>query len=182
MTFGLRYSVDTNRENNSVPNPTCADLSSTVAYVCSGLSGTQTIASLFNPSYTQLYINQPYKNLGPQVGLNYSPGDHKTVSAPAWVSSTRASSSTTVQTPSPASPRWTQSYVSKNPCTSSSITYPDGSVKTTTPDGTPFATMPEQDRCAISRTVPCAGNAVSAGHGRQFAGDERRIPGQHAQR
>ena len=69
LTAGLRYSVDTNRENNSVANPTCADLSATTAYVCSGQPGVKTLASLFNPDYTQLYINQPYNNLGSAAWL-----------------------------------------------------------------------------------------------------------------
>ncbi len=140
LTAGLRYSVDTNRENNSVVNPTCADLSATLAYVCNGLPGTKTLASLWNPDYTQLYINQPYNNLGPQVGINYSPGNHKTVlragfglfyESIVFNNGSNAESSIT---------KVTQSYVSKNPCTASSINYPDGTVKTTTPDGTLFAT------------------------------------------
>ena len=140
MTLGLRYSVDTNRENNSVANPTCADLSVTVSYVCNGLPGTQTIASLFNPSYTQSQIKQPYNNLGPQAGLVYSPGNHKTVfrasfgifyESIVFNNGSNAESSIT---------KVTASYVSKNPCTSNAITYPDGTIKTATPDGTPFAT------------------------------------------
>ncbi|MGI4854720.1 MAG: hypothetical protein ACRYF4_11830, partial [Janthinobacterium lividum] len=140
ITAGLRYSVDTNRENNSVVNPTCADLSTTTAYVCSGQPGTKTLASLFNPDYTQPYINQPYNNLGPNFGLNYSPGNHKTVfragfglfyESIVFNNGSNAESSIT---------KVTQSYVSKNPCTSTSITYPDGTPKTTTPDGTLFAT------------------------------------------
>ena len=73
MTAGLRYSVDTNRENNSVKLPTCADLSATVSYVCGSSAGTTPVFSLFNPGFTSSYVNQPYANVGPQLGINYAP-------------------------------------------------------------------------------------------------------------
>ena len=78
--------------------------------------------------------------MGPQLGLNYSPGNHKTVfragfglfyESIVFNNGSNAESSIT---------KVTKSYVSRNPCTANTITYPDGSVKSTTPDGTVFAT------------------------------------------
>ena len=141
VTAGVRYSADTNRENNAVKLPTCADASATVVYACGTAAGTTTLFSLFQPSYTQSNVNQPNSNFGPQLGVVYSPGNHKTVF--------RAGigiyyESVVFNNPSNAEGallKTAPSYASKNPCTSlTGITFPDGSIVTTTPDGTSFTT------------------------------------------
>jgi hypothetical protein len=157
FTAGLRYSVDTNRQNNSVPQPTCADLSATVASVCSGLAGTTTLSSLWNPDYTQKYINQPYSNLGPQIGVVYSPGNHKTVLRAGfglfYESVVFNNSSNAEGNILKVAPSFARVY----PCSSAlSVTYPDGTIHTTSPDGTSFATLCQR------QTISQAASQVAA--------------------
>ncbi len=141
ITAGLRYSVDTNRENNSIALPTCGDLSATVAYVCAGKAGTTPLLSLFSPDYTQAHVNQPYNNVGPQLGLVYSPGDHKTVFRSGIGIYYE---SVVFNNGSNAEANILKSAPSYNPaaaCASTSILFPDSSVVTTSPDGTPLQTL-----------------------------------------
>ena len=82
VTAGIRYSVDTNRENNDLAPPTCADLSTKFTATastnpCASAAATTSLFALYNPSFTGS-VRQPYGNFSPQIGLNYSPGDHKT--------------------------------------------------------------------------------------------------------
>ncbi len=140
LAAGLRYSVDTNRENNGVALPTCADASSVVSYVCGTNPGTTKLLSLFNPTWTDSYVNQPYGNLGPQIGLVYSPGNHKTVFRAGFglyyesvVFNNASNAEGNILKVAP-------SYSSRNPCQNTSITFPDGSKQTTFSDGNAFAT------------------------------------------
>jgi hypothetical protein len=76
LTAGLRWSVDTDRANQDLRTPLCSDVNtSSVGAPC---TGSTPLFSLWNPSFTQAYVHQPYANLGPQVGFNFSPGNHKT--------------------------------------------------------------------------------------------------------
>ncbi len=141
MTAGLRYSVDTNRENNSIKLPTCADLSATVAYVCGTNPGTTSVFSLYNSAFTSNYVNQPYGNLGPQVGLNYAPGNHKTVFKAGFGLFYESVVFNNQSNAEGALLKVAPSYASINPCTSlTGLVFPDGSPVSTTPDGTSFTT------------------------------------------
>ena len=156
-TLALRYSVDTNRENNSFPLPTCNDtlvngVPNAVNYVCAGKAGTTPLLSLFNPSYTQTNVNQPYNNLGPQVGLIYSPGNHKTVfragfglyyESVVFNASGNAASGLL---------KTVASYNPANACSSTSILFPDSSIVTTSPNGTPLQTLCLQQ--TINQSAP----------------------------
>ncbi len=86
VSAGVRWSVDTNRENNDLAPPTCGSLSSTAlasfaanpgTNPCAGKDPTTSLFALFNPNFTGS-VRQPYGDFAPQIGLNYSPGDHKT--------------------------------------------------------------------------------------------------------
>ncbi len=141
LTAGLRYSVDTNRENNLIKLPTCADLSTTVGYVCGSSAGTTDVLSLFNSAYTANYVNQPYSNLGPQLGVVYAPGNHKTVFRAGFGLFYESVVFNNSSNAEGALLRVAPSYYSRNPCTSlTGINFPDGSVVSTTPDGTSFTT------------------------------------------
>ncbi|SEB84751.1 TonB-dependent receptor [Terriglobus roseus] len=141
LTAGLRYSADTNRQNNSVKLPTCADLSSTVSYVCGSASGSTNAFSLFNSAYTGSYVNQPYGNLGPQAGIVYAPGNHKTVLRAGFGLFYESVVFNNSSNAEGALLKVSPSYYSRNPCTSlTGINFPDGSVVSTTPDGTSFTT------------------------------------------
>lgn len=141
LTAGLRYSVDTNRQNNTVKLPACADLSATVAYVCGSSSGSTNAFSLFNPAFTKSYVNQPYGNLGPQVGVVYAPGDHKTVLRAAFGLFYESVVFNNSSNAEGALLKVSPSYYSRNPCQNlTGINFPDGSVVAATPDGTSFTT------------------------------------------
>ena len=141
LTAGLRYSIDTNRENNAVKLPTCADLSSIVSYVCGSNPGTTNAFSLFNSAYTASYVNQPYGNLGPQAGIVYAPGNHKTVFRAGFGLFYESVVFNNSSNAEGALLKVAPSYYSRNPCTSlTGINFPDGSVVAATPDGTSFTT------------------------------------------
>lgn len=78
VTMGIRYSVDTNRANQDLPQPTCADIDNSFVDTPSGCtSGSVKLFDLWVPGLGH-QTQQPYFNLAPQLGLNYSPGSHKT--------------------------------------------------------------------------------------------------------
>ena len=161
ISGGVRYSVDTNRQNNSFPLPTCADtivngVANSVNYVCNGRALSTPLLSLFDPSYTQSFVNQAYNNVGPQVGLNYAPGNHKTVfragfgifyesivfnasgNAAAGLLKTVASANTT------------------NACSSTSFLAPDSKPVTASPDGTLLQTL------CLQRTIAQSASQFAA--------------------
>jgi hypothetical protein len=75
LVAGLRYSIDTDRANQDLPTPTCAEaINNGYTVPC---SGSQPLEALFNPSFTAKNVHQPYANLGPQLGFVFSPGTHK---------------------------------------------------------------------------------------------------------
>lgn len=69
VAAGLRWSVDTDRANQDVASPQCSD---TTLLTCTG-----DLFAQFDPRFTGR-VHQPYGNFGPQLGINYSPGNHKT--------------------------------------------------------------------------------------------------------
>jgi hypothetical protein len=141
LSAGLRYSLDTNRENNDIDQPTCAAYLSgafataVASYVCSGKASSTYLSSLFDPSLNGR-VQQPSKNLGPQLGFVYSPGNHKTVfrggfgiyyESVVWNNSSNARSG--------ALPTSYGYATVGTVCSAYSITYPDNTVSTKTPDG-----------------------------------------------
>jgi len=75
VVAGLRYSIDTDRANQDLPVPTCADaIANGFTLSC---SGNTSLFTQFDPSLTQSHVHQPYGNFGPQVGFVFSPGSHK---------------------------------------------------------------------------------------------------------
>ncbi|MBS1813794.1 MAG: TonB-dependent receptor [Acidobacteria bacterium] len=76
FTLGMRYEVDTNRANQDLDTPTCADVDPSILPAgCS--SGSVKLFDLYSPGLGRK-IKQPYNNFAPQAGLVYSPGSHKT--------------------------------------------------------------------------------------------------------
>lgn len=70
LIAGLRWSVDTDRANQDIALPNCSD---SPYITCTG-----TILGQFGPQFATTHVHQPYGNFGPQLGLNFSPGAHKT--------------------------------------------------------------------------------------------------------
>ena len=153
---GVRYSVDTNRENNAITLPTCGDLSATVASACSGLAAGTKLYTLYDPSYTASHVRQPYGNFSPQAGLVYAPGNHKTTFRAGFglffesivFNNTSNAESSLLKSGA--------FYFSKNPCTASTITLPSGTVVSASPDGTPLPTL------CLQRTVAQSAAQFSA--------------------
>ncbi len=79
VTAGLRWSVDTGRANQDTAVPLCSDIVPGVVPTsllpCTGSASLldQFQAGLGKP------VNTPYRNFAPQIGLAFSPGNHKTV-------------------------------------------------------------------------------------------------------
>ena len=86
LTFnaGVRWSVDTGRANQDLHTPLCSDITSTLAASQLPCTGSTPLFSAWNPSFTQANVHQPYANFAPQIGLNYSPGNHKTALRAAY--------------------------------------------------------------------------------------------------
>ncbi len=78
---GVRWSVDTDRANQDVPNIPCSALDTAGTYTdptqvpC---TGNTSLLGQFGPQYAGS-VHQPYANFGPQAGFAYAPGNHKTV-------------------------------------------------------------------------------------------------------
>jgi hypothetical protein len=74
VTAGLRWSVDTDRANQDLPTPLCSSVDTSLQFTgCTGNT------PLFDQYQQGLGVrtHQPYANFGPQLGFNFSPGDHK---------------------------------------------------------------------------------------------------------
>jgi hypothetical protein len=80
MTAGLRWSVDTDRANQDLPTPLCSSVDPSLQFTgCSTAdnTGNTPLFNQFGPGLGAK-THQPYGNFGPQLGFNFSPGDHKT--------------------------------------------------------------------------------------------------------
>jgi hypothetical protein len=74
LTAGLRWSIDTGRANQDLNPILCSDVdTSSVTAPCSGSSD---LFAQWNPTFTGK-VHTPSANFGPQLGFNYSPGNHK---------------------------------------------------------------------------------------------------------
>jgi len=77
ISAGVRWSVDTDRANQDLPSPTCAQN----AFGFTGCSSTSNPTSYLFDQYQQGLggsVHQPYANFGPQLGFVFSPGARKT--------------------------------------------------------------------------------------------------------
>lgn len=78
VTAGLRWSVDTDRANQDLASPTCGEVDPSMQFT--GCNSSTSSAYLFDQYEQGLggKVHQPYADFGPQLGLVYSPGSHKT--------------------------------------------------------------------------------------------------------
>jgi Carboxypeptidase regulatory-like domain len=72
---GMRWSVDTDRANQDLATPLCSSVASSMQF--SGCTGNTPLFDQYQAGLGAK-THQPYANFGPQVGFNFSPGDHKT--------------------------------------------------------------------------------------------------------
>jgi hypothetical protein len=83
LNAGVRWTLDTQRANQDIALPTCADLdlsAFTSGYnPCSGLAGTTPLTQLWNSNWTAKNTHQPYANFAPQISMVYQLPDKKTV-------------------------------------------------------------------------------------------------------
>jgi hypothetical protein len=180
VTAGLRWSIDTNRENNDLAAPTCATLTSAVTTTslgaagspCNGLAPTTSLFALYNSSFTGS-VRQPMANFAPQIGLNYSPGNHKTslrAGFGIFYESVVFNNTSNARSGLLASGPFFGDLATT--CSTFSLTYPDQSVHTTSPDGTSLQVLCQQK--TVSQAAPqfvalqkqyqanAAANAISA--------------------
>lgn len=75
VSAGVRYSFDTNRALQNLPAPPCSDITNPV--LGTPCTGSTDILSLWNPNF-KTPVHQPYGDFSPQLGVNFSPGNHKT--------------------------------------------------------------------------------------------------------
>ncbi len=138
LQAGVRYTLDTNRANNDLNPVTCGDLLANVSYVCNGLASTTQLPSLIDSSLIGR-PNQPKTNLAPQLGFVYSPGNHKTVFRGGFgifFESSVFNNQTNARGPLVRNAFGYATYTGL--CNSYNVTYADGTVHTTAPDGTPY--------------------------------------------
>jgi hypothetical protein len=78
---GVRWSLDTQRANQDIALPTCADLDQSAfsQNACAGLAGSTPLPQLFNPNFTAPNVHQSWANFAPQASFVYSLPDKKTV-------------------------------------------------------------------------------------------------------
>lgn len=138
---GLRWSMDTNRQNNDLNPTTCSGLLANVAYVCNGLAPSTPLSSLFNPAFVGR-VKQNYGNFSPQIGINYSPGNHKTVLRAGigiFYESAVFNNLTNARGPLLRNAVGYATY--STACSSYNVTYADGSSSMLSPNGTPLQTL-----------------------------------------
>jgi hypothetical protein len=74
LIAGLRYSIDTDRANQDLPTPKCADAVANGLTV--GCTGNSPLLAQLSPVLSTS-VHQPYGNIAPQAGLVFSPGAHR---------------------------------------------------------------------------------------------------------
>ncbi len=75
LTAGLRWSVDTDRANQDLPTPTCAEVDPSLQFP--GCTGNTPLFDQYQVGLGKR-THQPYGNYSPQAGFVFSPGSHKT--------------------------------------------------------------------------------------------------------
>jgi hypothetical protein len=81
LVAGLRWSVDTDRANQDLPAVTCGQVDPELQWDgCDSAHANAPLYDFFGPGLgLGKRTNQPWANLGPQVGFAFSPGAHKMV-------------------------------------------------------------------------------------------------------
>ena len=78
LVAGVRWSIDTDRANQDLPTTPCSAVSASIqSSTVSPCSGSTSLFDQFQAGFGKK-VHQPYANFGPQLGINYAPGDHKT--------------------------------------------------------------------------------------------------------
>ncbi len=75
LNAGVRWSVDTGRANQDLPQVNCSDVD--MSSVTAPCSGSNSLFAQWNPSLAGK-VHQSWANFGPQIGMVYSPGNHNT--------------------------------------------------------------------------------------------------------
>ncbi|WP_047492034.1 carboxypeptidase regulatory-like domain-containing protein [Terriglobus sp. TAA 43] len=83
LNAGVRWTLDTQRANQDLTLPTCADVDTSTftgaLNPCSGLAGSTPLPQLWNSNWTAKNTHQPYGNFAPQISMVYQLPDKKTV-------------------------------------------------------------------------------------------------------
>ena len=198
LAAGLRWSVDTGRANQDLAPVPCSTIDQTpvvvnpsltvpeVGYPTGCTTPSTPIFSLFNPSYTGK-VHQPYANFAPQAGLTYSPGNHKFVlragagifyESDVFNNASNARNNLLKQA---------LGYGSlTTACSTYSLNFPDGSVVTTSPNGTSLKTLCQQSVASSAsqfialQAAYQANQASHLGTNGGFIGETLAISGQYA--
>ena len=168
ITAGLRWSVDTDRANQDLPTPKCSSLDPSVQFAgCTGNT------NLFDQYQAGLggKTHQPYANFGPQFGVVFSPGDHKTSfrgAAGIFYESSVFNNTTNARTEAINSPIAAFNYGLAF-AGASNIVLPGYGTVTKAPDGTPVSTILSE---SIAKAAPEL-NAIKAA----YQGKVKNVPG-----
>lgn len=150
LSAGVRYQLDTNRANNDLNPVTCGSLLANVSYVCSGLSSGTEVQSLVDSSLVGR-PKQPVYNLGPQIGFVYAPGNHKTVFRGGFgIYFENSVFNNQTNARGPLVSRAFGYATVANICNNYQVTYPDGTVHRSSPNGTPYQTLCQDQAIAQS--------------------------------
>jgi hypothetical protein len=78
ISAGVRWSIDTGRANQDAPLPLCSDINASISSSLLPCTGSASLLNQFQAGLGKK-TNTPSANFAPQIGLAFSPGDHKTV-------------------------------------------------------------------------------------------------------
>ena len=78
VSAGVRWSIDTGRANQDAPLPLCSDINASISSSLLPCTGSASLLDQFQSGLGKK-TNTPSANFAPQIGLAFSPGDHKTV-------------------------------------------------------------------------------------------------------
>ena len=81
LSAGIRWSIDTDRANQDVAPVPCSALDTVNTFTDPSqvpCTGSTSLLGQFGPQFAGS-VHQPYTNFGPQAGLAFAPGNHKTV-------------------------------------------------------------------------------------------------------
>ena len=140
LTGGVRWSVDTDRANQDLPTPLCSSVATAQQFP--GCTGNTPLFDQYQQGLG-VQTHQPYANFGPQFGMNFSPGDHKTSlrgGIGIFYESSVFNNTTNARTESIQAPIAALN-VAQAAQGAGSIQLPGFGVVTKSPDGTPVSTI-----------------------------------------
>ena len=159
LVAGLRWSVDTGRANQDLATPTCASeqVSNFTAGFdpCAGQSPSTPLFGLYQAGFGAK-VHQSYGNFGPQLGFNYSPGNHKTVlrgAAGIFYENDVFNNTTNARTGLLQNGAF---FNSKSICASHSLTLPDGTTVTSATAGGNTETIAQICSGSVAAAAPYA--------------------------